>query len=71
MLHGYEPALIPELTLGEQVPEADKFLSDLREVWEKLQKVLLEAQNKDKETYDQHVWEPDNYKPGDLVYLDS
>src|SRR6202030_3070566 len=70
-LHGYKPALIPELTLGEQVPEADKFLSDLWETREKLQKVLLEAQDKDKDTYDQHVCEPDYYKSGDLVYLDA
>src|ERR1700731_2493914 len=68
-LHGYEPAPILELTLGEQVLEADKFLSDLWEVREKLRKVLLEAQNKDKDTYDQHVHEPDHYKSGDLVYL--
>ena len=70
-LHGYEPALILELILGEQVPEADKFLSGLRETWEKLQKVLLDAQTKDKNTYDQHVHEPDYYRPGDLIYLDS
>src|SRR6202045_672005 len=43
-LHGYEPAPIPELTLGEQVLEADKFLSDLRETREKLRKVLLDTQ---------------------------
>src|SRR6202045_4481717 len=54
-LHGYEPAPILELTLGEQVPEADKFLTDLRETREKLRKVLLDAQVKDKETYDQHA----------------
>src|ERR1700730_4788560 len=71
MLHGYKLAPIPELTLGEQVLEADKFLSDLQEIWEKLWKVLLDAQDKDKNTYDQHVWEPDHYKLGDLVYLDS
>ena len=70
-LHGYEPAPILELTLREQVLEADKFLSDLREVWEKLRKVLSNAQDKDKETYDQHVWEPNHYKSGDLVYLNS
>ena len=70
-LHGYEPAPIPELTLGEQVPEADKFLSDLREIREKLRKVLLDAQAKDKDTYDQHIREPDHYRSGDLVYLDS
>src|ERR1700731_4636647 len=70
-LHGYEPAPIPELTLREQVPEADKFLSDLREIREELWKVLLNAQAKDKDTYDQHVHEPDYYKPGDLVYLNS
>src|ERR1700719_1711710 len=70
-LHGYELALIPELTLREQVPEADKYLSDLQETWEKLRKVLLNAQAKDKDTYNQHVREPNYYKPGDLVYLDS
>src|SRR6202045_2689459 len=48
-LHGYEPAPIPELTLGEQVPEADKFLSDLCDTREKLQKILLGAQAKDKD----------------------
>src|ERR1700731_1953306 len=71
VLHGYEPALIPELTLRERVPEADEFLSGLREVWEKLQKVLLDAQDKDKNTYDQHIQEPDYYKLGNLVYLDA
>ena len=70
-LHGYEPAPILELTLGEQVPEADKFLTDLRETREKLWRVLLDAQAKDKDTYNQHVHEPNHYKPGDLVYLDS
>ena len=70
-LHGYEPALIPELTLSEQVPEADKFLSDLRETCKKLQKVLLKAQDKDKDTYNLHVQEPDHYKSGDLIYLDA
>ena len=70
-LHRYEPAPIPELTLREQVLEADKFLSDLWETWEKLWKVLLDTQAKDKDTYDQHVCEPDYYKSGDLVYLDS
>src|ERR1700731_4121093 len=70
-LHGYEPAPIPELTLGEQVPEADKFLSDLWETRKKLRKVLLEAQDKDKNTYNLHVWEPNHYKSGDLVYLDA
>ena len=70
-LHRYKPAPILELTLGEQVPEADKFLSDLQEVQEKLWKVLLDAQDRDKETYDQHVQEPNHYKSGDLVYLDS
>ena len=54
-LHGYEPTPIPELTLREQVPEADKFLSNLCKIQEKLQKVLVAAQDKDKETYDQHV----------------
>ena len=29
-LHGYEPTPILELTLGEQVPEADKFLSVMK-----------------------------------------
>src|SRR6202045_3220425 len=57
-LHGYKPAPIPELTLGEQVPEADKFLLSLQEIWEKLWKVLLGAQAKDKDTYDQHIQEP-------------
>src|ERR1700731_5289782 len=70
-LHRYKLAPIPELILGEQVPEADKFLSGLWETWEKLRKVLLDAQTKDKDKYDQHVCEPDYYKPGDLVYLDS
>src|ERR1700726_270261 len=70
-LHGYEPAPIPELTLREQVLEADKFLSDLREIREKLRKVLLDAQAKDKDKYDQHVRDPDYYRSGDLVYLDS
>src|ERR1700731_2709229 len=70
-LHRYELAPIPELTLGEQVLEVDKFLLDLRETQEKLRKVLLDAQAKDKDMYDQHVREPDYYKPGDLVYLDS
>ena len=70
-LHGYEPAPILELTLGEQVPEADKFFSDLWEIRKKLWKVLLEAQDKDKDTYDLHICEPDHYKSGDLVYLDA
>src|ERR1700731_2123815 len=70
-LHGYEPTPILELTLGEQVPEADKFLSDLWETRERLRKVLLDTQTKDKDMYNQHVCEPDYYKPGDLVYLDS
>ena len=35
-LHGYEPAPIPELTLGEQVLEADKFLSNLQKTQESL-----------------------------------
>src|ERR1700731_1563017 len=70
-LHSYEPAPILELTLREQVPEADKFLSNLQETWEKLQEILLSAQDKDKETYDQHVRKPDHYKSGDLVYLNS
>src|ERR1700731_1536997 len=70
-LHGYEPAPILELTLGEQVPEADKFLSDLHQTQEKLRRVLLDAQAKDKDMYDQHVCEPDHYKPGDLVYPHS
>src|ERR1700731_313465 len=70
-LHGYKPTPIPELTLRERVPEADEFLSGLREVWEKLQKVLLDAQDKDKNTYDQHIQEPDYYKLGNLVYLDA
>src|ERR1700719_4578590 len=35
-LHGYELTPILELTLGEQVPEADKFLVNLRETREKL-----------------------------------
>src|ERR1700731_2641282 len=48
-LHRYEPAPILELTLGEQVPEADKFLSDLRETCEKLRGLLLNAQAKDKD----------------------
>src|ERR1700731_3695525 len=69
-LHGYEPAPILELTLREQVPEADKFFSNLQEIQEKLQEVLLDVQSKDKNTYDQHVWEPSYYKPRDLVYLD-
>ena len=70
-LHGYELAPILELTLREQVLEVDKFLSDLHQTREKLQRVLLDAQAKDKDMYDQHVREPDHYRPGDLVYLDS
>ena len=31
----------------------------------------MDAQEKDKETYDQHVQEPNHYKTRDLVYLDS
>ena len=70
-LHGYKPAPLPEMILGEEVPKADKFLSNLWETWEKLQKILKDAQGRDNETYDQHVQEPDLYKEGDLVYLDS
>ena len=70
-LHGYEPAPIPELTLGEQVLEADKFLSDLQRVIKELWKVLLEAWDKDKDTYDLHIHEPNHYNSGDLVYLDA
>ena len=43
-LHGYEPAPIPELTIREQVPEADKFLSHLWGTREKLWKILLDTQ---------------------------
>ena len=34
-LHGYEPMPLPELILREEVPKADKFLSNLQEIWDK------------------------------------
>src|ERR1700731_2560071 len=43
-LHSYELAPILELTIGEQVPEADKFLSHLWGTREKLWKILLDTQ---------------------------
>ena len=43
-LHSYELAPILELSIGEQVPEADKFLSHLWGTREKLWKILLDTQ---------------------------